>query len=198
MSIFASKAAFVELGLEVVTPSTAHMYQDCFICKDPLDVNIHSTATAKHHAAVRIGVCGHVHGQECLSLWLDVGNSCPTCKHLLFEDSGRRVSQSDAEHVVYFVKRMFGVVGEKRAMAAIVRLVGKQEAEQARQQRIRGEAVKNAKAKELQAPQDDFVDDDDDDWMDDSDAEKDFEMDEEDGGGIVLEEEDTEPQSAAI
>ncbi|KAF3051702.1 hypothetical protein E8E11_000096 [Didymella keratinophila] len=151
MSIFASKAAFVGLGLEAVKPSSAHMYQDCFICKDPLDVNIHPTATDKHHEAVRIGVCGHMHGQECLSAWLDVGNTCPTCKQLLFENSGRGVSQSDINQVVNAMKRHYGVVGENLALAAIARIVGKQEAEQAQQQRIREEDVKKLKAKEAQA-----------------------------------------------
>lgn len=213
MSIFASKAAFVELGLETVKPSSAHMYQNCFICKDPLDINIHTTASDKHHAAVRIGVCGHMHGQECLSAWLDVGNSCPTCKRLFFNNSGRGVRQSDVNHVVNNMKRMFGVYGEKRAMAAIANIVGKQEAEQAQQQRIREEEVKKLKVKEAQAQHGNSLDDDD--WMNDSDAEEDFgedddgdfemgednededEDEDEDGddGGVLLDE-DVEPQSA--
>lgn len=172
MSMFASKAAFVELGLETIKPSGAHMYQDCYICKDPLDVNLYTTATDKHHEAVRIGVCGHMHGQECLSAWLDVGNSCPTCKQLLFENSSRGVSQSDISHVVKTMKRRFGVYGEKLAKAAIARIVGKQEAEQVQQQRIREEEVKKLKDREAQAQHGNSLDDED--WMNDSDAKEDF------------------------
>jgi hypothetical protein len=198
MSIFADKAAFVELGLDVIAPSSAHMYQDCYICKDPLNVNVHTTATDKHHAAVRIGVCGHMHGQECLSAWLDVGNSCPTCKRLLFEGSNRAVSQSDINKVVYSLRHLFG---EKRVMAAIARLAGKRVAEQAQQQRTREEEVKKLKAKEIQA-QNNLMDDAD--WMNSDDGEdfgeeddEDFEMGEEDedSDGVVLDEE-VEPQSA--
>lgn len=214
MSIFASKAAFVELGLETIRPSSAHMYRDCYICKDPLDINIHATATEKHHAAVLIGVCGHMHGQECLSSWLDISNSCPTCKQLLFEKSGREVSQSDINHVVNTMKRRFGLYGEKVAMAAIARTVGEQEAEQAQQQRLREEEVKKLKTREAQAQQGDSLDEDDDeDWMNDSDVEEefgedddgDFEMgedgededddDDDDDGGVLLDE-DVELQSA--
>jgi hypothetical protein len=182
MSIFASKAAFAELGLETVNPSGAHMYQDCYICKNPLDIDIHTTSTDKHHAAVRIGMCGHLHGQECLSAWLDVGNSCPTCRQLLFENSGRGVSQSDINYVVNYMKRRFGVYGEKIAVAAVARIVDKQEAEKAQQQRIREEEeVKKLKAREAQAQHGNPLDDDDDnDWMNDSDVEEDF-GEEEDG-----------------
>lgn len=211
MSIFASKAAFVELGLETIRPSSAHMYRDCYICKDPLDINIHAAATEKHHAAVRIGVCGHMHGQECLSSWLDIGNSCPTCKQLLFENSGRGVSQSDINGVVNAKKRRFGLYGEKVAMTAIARTVGEKEAKQAQQQRIREEEVQKLKAKEAQAQ---HGIEDDDDWMNDSDAAEefgedddddgDFEMgedsededDEDDDDGGVLLDENVEPQSA--
>ncbi|KAJ4381720.1 hypothetical protein N0V86_003085 [Didymella sp. IMI 355093] len=191
MSILANKAAFVELGLEIIAPSSAHMYQDCHICKDPLSVNAHKTATDKHHTAVRIGVCGHMHGQECLLAWLDVSNSCPTCKRLLFEGSNRAVSQSDINNVVYSLRRLFG---EKRVMAAIARLAGKREAEQAQQQRTREEEVKKLKAKEIRA-QNDLMDDDD--WMNSDDGEdfgeeddEDFEMgDEDEDGGVALDEE---------
>lgn len=189
MTIFTSKSAFVELGLEVVAPSTAHMYQDCYICKDPLDVNIHTTASEMHHEAVRIRVCGHMHGQVCLTAWLDTGNSCPTCKRLLFENSGRGVSQSDINNVVHSLGRM---VGEKRVMLAIARLVGKQELERAQLRRTQEEEQKKMKAKKVQAHQEDLMDDNE--WMD-SEDEEDF-GEENDDGGIALDEEDVEPQPA--
>jgi hypothetical protein len=104
------------------------MYQDCYVCKDPLNINIYTKATYKLHEVVRIGVCGHMHGHECLSAWLDVSNSCPTCKQLMFENSGRGVSQSNISHVVNTMKRRYDVVSEKLAIAAIARIAGKQEA----------------------------------------------------------------------
>lgn len=166
MSIFASKSAFVALGLEVVAPSNAHMYQDCFICKDPLDINIHTPATKTHHSAVRIGVCGHMHGRECLMAWLDAGNSCPTCKRVLFENSGREISQSDIRNVVHSLRY---VVGEKRVMKAIARLVGRQEVEQAQLRVAYEDEQKKAKAKEAREYHEDVIGDDE--WMDSGDEE---------------------------
>ncbi|KAL1604347.1 hypothetical protein SLS59_004145 [Nothophoma quercina] len=194
MTLFANRAVFMQLGLEAVAPSAAHMYQDCYICKDPLDVNIHTTASITHHAAVRIHACGHMHGQECLAAWLDAGNSYPTCKRMLFETSTRSVSQADINHVVHFLRRM---VGEKRIMASVARLVGKQELERAQLRRTQEVDMQKMKAKEAQARQDDLEDDDD--WMAESDdagdfdmdVDEDFEVDEEDEeGGVPWDEED--------
>lgn len=202
MTLFANRAVFMQLGLEAVAPSVAHMYQDCYICKDPLDVNIHTTASITHHAAVRIHACGHMHGQECLAAWLDAGNSCPTCKRMLFETSTRSVSQADINHVVHSMRRM---VGEKRVMASVARLVGKQELERAQLRRTQEVDMQKIKAKEAQARQDDLEDDDD--WMAESDdagdfdmdVDEDFEVDEEDEeGGVLLDEEDVELQSAKV
>ena len=190
MTIFASKAAFMQLGLEQVTPSSAHMYQDCYICKDPLDVNIHKTASDAHHSAVRISVCGHMHGQECLAAWLDAGNSCPTCKRILFEASGLSFTQADISSVVHVLRRL---VGEARVMSSIVRLTGKQELERAQLRRTHEEEAKDMEVKEAQSRQDSLLDDDE--WMESGDGE-DFGIDEEDdNGGIALDEEDVEPQS---
>ena len=194
MTLFASKIVFMQLGLEQVAPSTTHMYQDCYICKDPLNINIHTTPSPTHHAAVRIHACGHMHGQDCLAAWLDAGNSCPTCKRLLFEASGCSVSQADINSVVNTLGRM---VGEKRVMSSIARLMGKQELERGQLRRTQEEEMQRMEAKETQAPQDYLVDDDD--WMAESGDEKDLDMDEDDeDGGIALDGEDVEPQSATV
>ena len=100
MSIFASKAAFEELGLQQMAPSTALMYHDCYICENPLNVSTHTALTDAHHAAVRIGVCGHMLGKHCLEAWLHTGNTCPICKRMLFEGSSHSLTQSDINGVV--------------------------------------------------------------------------------------------------
>lgn len=188
------------------------MYQDCFICKDPLHVDIYRSTTEKHHLAVRIDVCGHMHGHECLMAWLDTGNSCPTCKRLLFENSGRGVSQSDIGNVVHSLRHMFG---EKRVVSAIARLVGKQDVAQAQLRRTHEEERKKMKAKEAQAHREDIIDDDewmisgdeegtgdyegDDDYKDtdmSEDEDKDDKDDDEDDDFHMDKDEDVEPQSA--
>lgn len=200
MSLFASKSAFSQLGLEVIVPSAAHMYHDCYICNDPLNVNIHTNATEKHHATVRIGVCGHMHGKECLSAWLDTGNSCPTCKRQLFEASGRGITQSDINNVVHSMRRSFH---EKDITAAIARLVGRQEVEQAQLQRKRDEEVK--KLQDTKA-QDDVMDDDDywrdsgdeEDFGEAEDTDEDFVMGEGGSDESAASDDDGEPQSATV
>ncbi|KAJ4989693.1 hypothetical protein SVAN01_04723 [Stagonosporopsis vannaccii] len=145
MTIFASKAVFMQLGVEQVMPSTAHMYQDCYICKDPLNVNVHTITTEAHHQAVRVSVCGHMYGQECLSAWLDVGNSCPTCKRMLFEATGRSISQADIDKVLRVLRRY---CSEARAMSAIARLMEKQALERVQLRRTHEEDLEKTKAKE--------------------------------------------------
>jgi hypothetical protein len=172
MTVFASKAGFLVLGLEHIKPSSAHMSQDCFICKCPLDITA-CTATNSFttpHSAVRIIACGHTHGQECLEAWLETGTSCPTCKRILFEASGNSISQADIDSVVRTLRHM---VDEARIIMSIVRLVGRQEYEQALLQRTHDEEMKNVKANEAQSCQGAVMDEDD--WMQ-SDGEEDFNL----------------------
>ncbi|KAF9700118.1 hypothetical protein EKO04_001313 [Ascochyta lentis] len=195
MTIFASKAALMALGLEAVTPSNAHMYQDCCICKDPLHINIHTAVSPSdaHHPAVRIIACGHMHGKECLEAWLDAGNSCPTCKRMLFDKSGHAVNQADINSVMHSLGRL---VGEASIISSFARLVGKQELERAQLRHTHEEELQKARINEARSRQDDLIDDDD--WLE-SGGEEDFDMDEEDGDGdFVLDEEDQDPQSATV
>lgn len=200
MAIFASKAAFMQLGVEQVAPSTAHMCQDCYICKKPLDVNIHTVATDAHHQAVRIGVCGHIHGQECLAAWLDAGNSCPTCKRMLFEATGRSVTQSDLNALVHFLRRR---VGEARAMAAIARLKEKQDLDRARLRLTHEEDLRKTEAEQAELRLDDLMGDDewleseDDEAFESEDDDDKFDMEDSDeDGGVAISEGDVKPGPA--
>jgi hypothetical protein len=181
MTIFACKDAFLDLGLEGVTLSTAHVSQDCTICRKPLAVHDnHASPQSKlrgYHDAVRIGTCGHMHGEICLKAWLDVGNSCPTCNRILFELGGDPITQQDINKLVYTLGPLYG---ERRVMAAVVGMVEKQEKEQAMLRRFHEQEVAKQKMKDAQAPGDDEFMLGDEDFLD-SDDEMDF--DEEDGDG---------------
>lgn len=174
MSIFAGKAAFMQLGLEQVAPTNGLIYQDCYICKHPLDVNIHAATSEEHHSAVRIGVCSHMYGKECLAAWLDTGNSCPICRRMLFKASSHSLQQSDINSVARSLGRY---VGKARIMSAIARLVGKQELESARLRRDHEKEAREAQVKEAQSRQDASLDDGD--WYPSS-GEEDFDANDED------------------
>ncbi|KAF1952547.1 hypothetical protein CC80DRAFT_572286 [Byssothecium circinans] len=83
--MFGSKEAFLTSDVEDIPPSRYNASHDCIICLDALSMLPDSTKTmTQPHGAVRIKSCRHVHGKECLSAWLDVGYSCPTCGWVLF------------------------------------------------------------------------------------------------------------------
>jgi Na+-translocating ferredoxin:NAD+ oxidoreductase RNF subunit RnfB len=113
---------------------------------------------------------------------------------MLFEASGRSVSQADINSVAHTLGCM---VGRKRVMSSIARLMGKQELERAQLRHTQDEEIQKMEAKETQAPQDCLMDDDD--WMAESGNEEDLNMDEEDeDGSIALDGEDVRPQSATV
>lgn len=200
MTIFANKAAFMQLGLEQVNPSAGLIFQDCYICKDPLDVHIHTGAYDTHHPAVRIFTCGHLHGKECLSAWLDTSNSCPTCKRTLFTASGRPPSQSDITSIVRTLGR---VAGKARVLSALTRLTSRQELERARLLHTHKEETREMQAMEVGSHHDALMEDGD--WYPSSGEEylatdDDLDMDEgnedEDDEGAASGEEKTDPDSA--
>lgn len=99
MTIFDNKADFLTLGIEAVVPSIYGTNMSCTICLDTLEIirtttppagsayHAHGSSQdedASLHAAVRIKACNHVLGDECLTAWLEVGNTCPTCNRMLF------------------------------------------------------------------------------------------------------------------
>ena len=92
------------------------------------------------------------------------------------------------------------MVNEKRVMASIARLVGKQEFERAQLRRTQEDMQKITTSE----AEDDLMDDDE--WMAEGGDEEDFDMEEEDfdmdeeneDGGIALDEEDVKLQSAKV
>ncbi|KAL6708997.1 hypothetical protein ACN47E_002124 [Coniothyrium glycines] len=166
MVVFTDKVAFTTLGLEPISPSPIHTPTDCALCKDPLATHPSHTSTpnTKYHAAVRINACGHVIGQECLSIWLDVGHTCPTCNRLLFEPSSAAITQEDA---TYVVRSLSHVYSEHRVKGAVARLMVRKDAERVRLQRMHEVEMEKlrdkdtkAKKEELAMDWDDFVDSD--------------------------------------
>ncbi|UPX15259.1 uncharacterized protein EKO05_0005714 [Ascochyta rabiei] len=191
MTIFADKAALMALGLEAVRPSSALVYQDCYICKNPLQVNLRTAGPSydAYHPAVRVVACGHMHGQACLEAWLDTGSSCPTCRKKLFDTPGYSVSQADIKSVVRKLGRLVSI---ERVRSSIARVMSKQELERAQLRRTRErEQLQKAKEKKARSYQDDLMDDDE--WLDS--GEEDFDNGEDGDSDSVLEEDDKESQS---
>jgi hypothetical protein len=130
MTVFASKQAFMELGFERLKPSAEHTHKDCAICLKPLDLladHGHLQQTSHgNHPAVRINACGHMHGEECLTEWLKLGHTCPTCKRILFEPNTERITRQDVNDLV----REFGqLFGGRRVLDSINRVAQKREKE---------------------------------------------------------------------
>ena len=135
MVVFADKAAFTALGLEAITPSPTHFLQDCYICTHPLEVTAPSTSTTfalahstthtqRPHAAVRIISCSHVHGAQCLDAWLEVSNTCPSCKRLLFDQTPRaEITQADVRAVLYSLAPLYGI---EEVLMAVHRCVSRE------------------------------------------------------------------------
>ena len=174
MTVSASKEMFNSLDLEQVQQSHAHASQDCTICRHPLA--LHPTkskpAESKLHRAVRIAACGHIIGQQCLDAWLEVGNTCPTCKRLLFEPTGDPITQQDINNIL----RTLGPdYGEDAIMAVVARRVARQEHEHARMRQAHEIELERMKAEETEARNDAFTLSNDD--FLDSDEDMDFEED---------------------
>jgi hypothetical protein len=162
MTIFASKDAFMALGLEQVNPSAAHASQDCAVCTKPLAVHDRTISThvtlKDYHPTVRVSSCGHIHGQECLQAWLNVGNSCPICSRILFELSGDKITQRDINDVVRTLGREHG---EARIMNAVARLMQKQEQEHTLLRRFHEQEVAKQKIKDNGGQDEGFMPSDD-------------------------------------
>jgi hypothetical protein len=179
MTVFANKDTFLSLGVEQITSSASHASQDCFICTKPLAVHANHNSPQSvlrgYHTAVRITVCGHTHGEDCLNAWLDIGNSCPTCNRILFEIDGDPITQADLNDMVY----MLGPeLGEARVMIAVVAVREKREREQAALRRFHEQEIAKQKMEDTELQDQEFALGDDD--LLDSDDEMDFG--EEDGG----------------
>jgi hypothetical protein len=114
----------------------------------------------------------------CLSAWLEVGNSCPTCKRILFEPN-EPVTQQD----INFVMRRLGpVYGRPNVMTAIAAYIHKQQEEHAARHRYHEQEVALQRKKDGDSRDDDndftLNGDDFDDFLDsdeDAEGEDDFE-----------------------
>jgi hypothetical protein len=155
MTIFANKVAFTSLGLEPIAQSATRLAQDCFICKCAIAVtatapvpipspacasaisNAHAHPRERHHTAVRILACGHVHGADCLDTWLDIGNSCPSCRRMLFEAHTQVFTQNDIQSIMRALAPRFGAT---RVVMALGRIASGQIGEQYQMRTIRKEA----------------------------------------------------------
>lgn len=195
MTVFANKGSFVSLGLEQVKPSPSHASQDCTICLKPLVVyHVHASphnVLHGYHDAVRISACGHIHGKQCLSAWLDVGNSCPTCKRILFEPNNEPITQQDVNFVMRSLEPLYGAAP---VMSALVAYMQKQKEEHDARRRYHEQEVALQRTKdgeprddEFTLNGDDFLDTDEDAEGDDNFEDGDYEEDDADSGGYVEE-----------
>ncbi|KAL5118856.1 hypothetical protein ACEQ8H_003178 [Pleosporales sp. CAS-2024a] len=158
MTVFASKDAFLGLGIEKVNPSASLTTQDCTICNKPLAVNHNHFSPQSelrgYHTAARVAACGHMHGKDCIEAWLDVGNCCPTCNRPLFEMTGDPITQRDVNSVIHTLGPMYG---EGRVTVAVVAAMQKQEREQAALRRYHEQEVAMQKKKDAKAQDDGFM-----------------------------------------
>jgi hypothetical protein len=108
--IYDNKEAFLALGVESITPSSYAASKDCDICVKPLAMFPTARSAANDattveespfHPALRILSCRHIHGTECLTAWLDFGNTCLTCSRILFTaPSEQPITQAEVDWVV--------------------------------------------------------------------------------------------------
>ena len=78
--------------------------QRCFICME--DYGTVPSANGIIERAVRLP-CGHIMGSECIAIWVSStagagkknNNTCPVCRHVLFENEHLPMSASWAEHM---------------------------------------------------------------------------------------------------
>ena len=62
--------------------------------------------------------CHHVVGRNCISRWLETKNSCPFCRHVLFEPEEITEAERDAHaEVLDFVAELREIVQEESAIA---------------------------------------------------------------------------------
>ena len=67
----------------------------CNICMESFG----STEDPESESPVQIP-CGHVMGRKCISRWLETSNSCPMCRHVLFEQTRRFPFQREGDFPV--------------------------------------------------------------------------------------------------
>jgi hypothetical protein len=95
-----------------------------------------------------------MHGKECLDAWLDIGNSCPTCKRILFEFNGHPITQHDVENLITSLGPEYG---EVRIMVAVAGMLQKQEQEHALLRRVYEQEVARQEGKNADMDGDGFM-----------------------------------------
>jgi hypothetical protein len=184
MTVYASKAAFQSLGLETIKLSSTNLTQDCSICQQALAMHPNHISPRSiqrgYHPAVRVNACGHTHGVLCLSAWLDVGKSCPTCARILFETTGDGITQQDINDIVHMLGPEYG---EARVMVAVVRVMQTREREREALRRVHEMEVdaqkwrdREARDREFALGDEDFLDSEEEDFGDGEDEDGDFEV----------------------
>ncbi|EAT85969.1 hypothetical protein HBH56_024090 [Parastagonospora nodorum] len=179
MTVYASKAAFQSLGLETIKLSSTNLTQDCSICQQPLAMHPNHTSPRSlqrgYHPTVHINACGHTHGALCLSAWLDVGNSCPTCARILFKTISDAIAQQDINDIVHTLGPEYG---EARVMVSVVGVMQTREREREALRRIHEFEVdaqkrrdREARDREFALGDEDFLDSEEEDFGDGEDGE---------------------------
>ena len=51
----------------------------CWICLEPITPASQDKTTTEDHSPTRLN-CGHTYGKLCISLWLEVNQTCPECR----------------------------------------------------------------------------------------------------------------------
>lgn len=127
--MYADSHQFWLWGVENLEPDVAHADQDCPICLEPLVMNppedLGLSEGIEYHYAVRILACSHVHANDCLMEWLQVGNTCPTCNLVLFSPPQEEpLDAEDMEDLFSDLAIRFGV---DRAYTSLFLLVSPDE-----------------------------------------------------------------------
>ncbi|KAF1964253.1 hypothetical protein BU23DRAFT_575843 [Bimuria novae-zelandiae CBS 107.79] len=168
MTIFNDKTEFFEYGVELIMPSPYQVYENCKVCLEPIATStIDHASESRMHAAVRIKSCKHIHGTECLGAWLDIGNSCPTCKRtLIMHATERPLTQEDVDDVSQVLRYVCDEETLGRALArymyideaAAIKRRQKQESGIA-MERVKQEENENKEREETMLNEEDFMDD---------------------------------------
>ncbi|KAL1598975.1 hypothetical protein SLS60_008120 [Paraconiothyrium brasiliense] len=184
MTIFNTEPEFQLHGVDHLEPSAYCISQDCDICQQPLALVKTVSSNDNHlHPAVRIKSCRHIHGSECLSAWLKIGNTCPTCGHMLFLPAMEQpLTQHDVDMMVH---DLGGIFSEEAIAQSLARYIHVSDAAAAKIKQIMSTKVAMEEMKQKEKEEQDrkeFMLGDDDFLDSDVEWDEDAEEDGEDGG----------------
>ncbi|KAF9741516.1 hypothetical protein PMIN06_007300 [Paraphaeosphaeria minitans] len=127
MTVYNTGAEFGMHGIDHIRPSVYHISRDCDICLEPLDLVQPSANTKagdknhnRHHPAVRIKSCGHIHGLDCLKAWLQIGTTCPSagCGRMLCLPAVEQpLTQKDVDALMCRLRRSYSEDQIARSLA---------------------------------------------------------------------------------